>query len=138
MSNILTRLISGRSLRPEKRSTALISIANSLGVIASALKIIVLKEYGADLDQPLTRADREREVFEPIYPDNEREAINEEVERIKREQAEWSTSGELRTGRGPAVRILGGLTPASAAGGSEDLTPEEREFLAELGSEEQQ
>lgn len=133
--SFLDLIRSSRGLRPEKRSTALVSIAQSLGTIASALKIITLKQYGVDLDQPPTRADREREVFEPLYPDNEREAIMEEIERVRAMEAEWQVGSSSST-KSPTRRSLGALTTASAARG-EELTPEEREFLNELGSGEE-
>lgn len=135
--SFLDLIRSSRGLRPEKRSTALVSIAQSLGTIASALKIITLKQCGVDLDQPPTRADREREVFDPIYPDNVREAISEEVERIRAMEAEWKTfEGPGKDTHFSTPRVLGSLTTPSASRG-EELTPEEREFLADLDSEEQ-
>jgi len=126
------RLRSASSLRPEKRSSALISAANSLSVIAAALKVIVLREYKVDLDAPpLTRADLQREVFEPMYPDGEKEAIREEIERLRAEELEQSSSA---TSDQPGSGQLGGLSLGMSRDTGE-LTREEQDFLAEIEDE---
>jgi hypothetical protein len=120
------------SLRANPRSKSLVSIAQSLEILAAAAKVWVAREYGRDLDVPEpTRADREREIWSPDYPDDEREAIREEIERLR----------VLEGSVGAAVtqeerRLAGtGLSMSVAKGPDADLTREEREFLAELGSE---
>jgi hypothetical protein len=141
----LGRLLpSAGSLRPSPRSTSLVSIANSLGVIASALKLIVAKEYGVDLDAPpLTRADHTREVFDPIYPDNAVEAIREEVERLQQMEAEMVAGAAAGSGAGGGGRglmrsvRLGGLTPPVRSGDDDELSPQEREFMASADWEEE-
>lgn len=108
----------------------------SLASIAYALKIIVLKEYKLDIDQMPSRGDLEREVFEPIFADNAREAIVEERDRLA------AIEREMRAGSGVRVRATaddrGGvrLTPAHRPNEDEDLSPEERAFLHELEKDE--
>lgn len=140
----LQRLLFDRSLRPAKRSTALISMANSMGTIASALKIIAQREYGVDLDHvAVSRADLEREVFEPMYPDNEAEAVREEVERIRALEAE-SAAGDGSQGlkshpnasdtQIPRFGMKFARTDRSGSD-SDGLTEQERDFMAEIDSE---
>lgn len=143
----LRRLLFDRSLRPAKRSTALVSMANSLATIAYGIKIIVQKEYGVDLDAPpLTQADREREIFEPMYVNDEEEAIREEVERIRELEAGNSGSdvaGGLKSHPNPpetqipafGMKFAGARTDVSGSD-SDELTEQERDFLAEIDSTE--
>jgi hypothetical protein len=137
----LRRLLFDRSLRPQKRSTALVSMANSLATIAYALKIIVQKEYGVDLDAPkLSRADFEREIFEPMYVNDEEEAVREEVERIQALEAENGRSdgsGGLKSHPNASdtqiSRFGMKFAPTNTRGGdSDELTEQERDFLAEI------
>lgn len=128
----LSRFRWSGSLRASPRSKSLVSIAQSLEILAAAAKVWISKEYGRDLDAPEpTRADREREIWAPDYPDDERDAIREEIERLQ------ALEGSI----GPAVvqvarRAAGsGLSMSVSTGPGGDLTREEREFLAELGSE---
>lgn len=120
------------SLRASPRSKSLVSIAQSLEILAAAAKVWISKEYGRDLDAPEpTRADREREIWAPDYPDNEREAIREEIERLKAIQGSIGES-EVQIDRRPMGT---GLAMSMNTGSDAELTPEEREFMAELGSE---
>jgi hypothetical protein len=122
-----------RGLAPQKRSMALVSIAESLAAIAYGLKIIVQKEYGVNLDDPMpTRADMEREVFEPMYPDDAAEAVREEIERLQQIEREINTADGVRVSeRGGDRRSVVSLSSAHRAGEDDDLTPEERRFLRE-------
>lgn len=120
------------SLRANPRSKSLVSIAQSLEILAAAAKIWISKEYGRDLDAPEpTRADREREIWSPDYPDDERDAVREEIERLQALEGQLGTDN-TRVERRPAGT---GLSMSVATGSDADLTHEEREFLAELGSE---
>lgn len=120
------------SLRANPRSKSLVSIAQSLEILAAAAKIVIARQYGRDLDAPEpTRADREREIWAPDYPNDERDAIREEIERLR------VLEGQLGAGDVQIERSSprGGLSMSVSTGADTDLTPQEREFLAELGSE---
>lgn len=120
------------SLRASPRSKSLVSIAQSLEILAAAAKVWISKEYGRDLDAPEpTRADREREIWAPDYPDDERDAIREEIERLQALEGQLGAAA-VQVGRRPAGT---GLSMSVSTGPDSDLTREEREFLAEIGSE---
>jgi hypothetical protein len=141
--SLWSRLRSAGSLRPQPRATTLVSIANSLDLIARGIKVIVQKEYGRDLDAPPpTRADLTRDVFEPLYPDDMADAVREEVERIERAAEEARVADAASAGVSPARALRGGLslnfspTARESAGEDDDMTPQEREFLAGLDTTE--
>lgn len=131
------------SLRADPRSKSLVSIAQSLETLAAAARIWIYKEYGRDLDAPEpTRADLTREIWPPDYPDDEREAVQEEIARLRElEGADLTPAvpksprnavleANLRVGEpsGPRMSVW-----RSSEGDSEALTREEREFAAEIG-----
>lgn len=97
--------------------------ADSLELIARALTIIVKREYRVDLDAPPpSKRDRNVEVFEPMYANDAEEAIREHVEALR--------EAELDDGAAGGGVRLKSVTPR----GEDELTPEERAFLAELES----
>ena len=134
---LFDRLLADRSLRPEKRSNSLVSMANSLALIAKALKVIVQREYHVEIDAPEpSRADLTREVWEPMYSNNADEAIREERERIEAAEADASASGSgKRDVRAAELRRLALSYEARGGADSDQLTPEESRFLAELDTE---
>lgn len=140
----LQRTLFKRPQRVTRPSKAFVSMADSLSTIAYGLKIVVMKEYGVDLDAPKpSRADLEREIFEPMYVNDETEAIREEVERIQALEAENRDSGGSGgSGGGKShPNALGTQIPAfgmkfartdTSGMDSDDLTEQERDFLAEI------
>lgn len=132
----------GRGLRPA-RSRQLASIDASLKVLAKAASIAVYKAWGIDVSAPEpSRADLSLEVFEPMYPDNMREAVREEIERLRAIEREMETGTPARSRSsedgegGDGVRResqqSSGLRMSMARTGQADepLTTQEREFLA--------
>lgn len=133
LRDILTRPLFDRGLRPQSRSSSLVSAAQSLSTIAQALKVIVLREYNINLDDPpATRADHTREVFEPIYPDDVQEAVNEEIERLQAIERDMVGSGSPREDRQTLTNMQFRAAGSSASPSDEPLTPEEQRFLAEI------
>ena len=130
-----SKFTANRSLRPSARSSTLVSMAESLAVIANALKVIVIREYSIDLDAPQpSRADREREIMEPIYSDNTQEAIREEIARL--EAIERDMAREQRDVRVSArpLRAMQAAQSDHRAGEDDDMSPEERAALREIES----
>lgn len=140
--------------RAEPRSRTLASIADSLSILAKAARVHTLRTYNVDLSDPdPSRADFEREIWEPTHANNEREAIREEVERLQAEQAEFEASqgpiSSSKAGRESQIREIGlsfsrGRGRDSTFGApegayrpnstvDEPLTPQERDFLREMG-----
>lgn len=122
-----------RGLRPEKRSSALISIANSLATIARGVQITVLREYGVDLDAPPpSRSEQTVEVWAPMSADNKAEALREERQRAAMIEADMSARGNFHTDA--AVRKLA-MTFARGGDSDDELSPEESRFLNELDTD---
>ncbi len=119
LKNVLTTPIGARSA---EKSIA--RAADSLELIARALTVIVQREYSIDLDAPpLSKREQRAEVFEPMYADDEREAIREHVEALREAEMDDGSAG-------------GGVRLQSATSrGEDELTPAERAFLAELESD---
>lgn len=116
--------------------------AESLNLIARALTVIVQREYRVDLlAPPLTAREQRVPVFEPIYADNEGEAIREHVEMLRVLELDTDRATRVRDGdagddeprAGRAVEPR--LSTAPSSGADEPLTVEERQWLAELEGE---
>jgi hypothetical protein len=108
------------ALGTRSAAKSLARIADSAELVAEALTIIVKREYGADLGVKPGPRERRMEILEPMWPNDEREAIREHVEALREAEMDDGSAGG-------GVRLQGG-----AASGEDELTVEERAFLAEL------
>lgn len=128
------RLSLDRGLRPEKRASTLVSMANSLALIARGIAVIVEREYKIDLNAPApSRREQTVEVWEPEYANNIVEAIREERERIEAAELDLASTGDGRRDAERSAHVREPrLSYLAAEGESDQLTPEEQRFLGEL------